>query len=96
MTQNKICRREVQVNIVNVEIGKELTRPLAQLNKFCDFRKVWDKFNEDDIKKERLAKMREYYQKPEVKAKMREYHKEYYQRNKKIILSKLQKKGEHK
>jgi hypothetical protein len=91
MKKSEICRTEVQKNIINVEVGKPLTIPLVQLNRYCKFRKAWYKFvgvDEETKAKVRAyfkrpevkAKMRAYYQRPEVKAKRKEYQQKYYQR----------------
>ncbi|MFW6129980.1 MAG: hypothetical protein ACOC56_02275, partial [Atribacterota bacterium] len=77
-----ICIKEVRENLNRVELGMELTRPLKQLNTHCEFRKKYEEWcniqdgldEGTDIKKiEQKIKIREYYQKPEVKAKIREY-----------------------
>ena len=72
LEQNEICRKELHINISNVEQGKPLTRPLKQLNQYCEFRKVWDKWAGKD--EEVKAKKKAYSQKPEVKAKKKAYN----------------------
>ena len=74
-----ICIREINENIRNVFEGKALTRPLATLNRNCEFKKRYD--IACDLKEGDLAKQRkkEYNQRPEVKQRMRKY----YQKNKK-------------
>jgi len=76
-----ICIREINQNIKNVIEGKPLTRPLAVLNKNCEFKKrydiAFDLINEEKIKEEIKAKKKEYNQRPEIKAKIKEYQKEY-------------------
>jgi len=79
-----ICPRIVNENIIRVRTGQPLTKPLALLNKSCDFKKEWDdRFNmvhEEELKEERKSKIREYKQKPEVKAHQKAYQKAYYQK----------------
>jgi len=87
--EQEICRVKIEENITNVEAGKELTIPLAILNKNCNFRKIWNKEyrNRPDIKErlnayqrayakkpEQVAKRRAYFSRPEVKAKLKEYY----------------------
>ena len=82
MDSNKICRVKIEENIIRVQSGKELTLPLAILNKDCKFKKMWAKFagkSEEELNKVREYN-RKYYQKPEVKARHREYSREYNQR----------------
>ena len=91
-----LCEAEVRKNLVLVELGEPLTLPLATLNRSCDFRKEWDRIqnkwhgptkNELEAK----AKLKAYYQTPEVKARRKAYRetpeakakkKAYYQKNK--------------
>lgn len=73
--EGEICRVKIEENIINVEAGKELTMPLAVLNKNCDFRNMWNKFN--GIDNEKKANLKEYRQIPEVKERLRAYQREY-------------------
>ena len=80
--KKQICKQEIIKNIALVEQGKPLTMPLATLNRSCEFKKIYEKTFEDEVRREYQqrpevkAKQKEYYQRPEVKAK----HKEYQQR----------------
>ena len=71
-----LCIREINENIRNVFEGKALTRPLATLNRNCEFKKRYNiacDLKEGDLAKQ---KQKEYYQRPEVKQKRKEYQKE--------------------
>ena len=76
--EEKICIKEVNENIRNVRMDLPLTRPLKQLNQFCEFKKEWENrfnlINDEKIKSEVKKRMREYNQKPEVKKRRREYN----------------------
>ena len=74
----ELCRENVARNIVNVAIGEPLDIPLSELNKSCEFRKAWDKFAGKD--REAKAKMKAYYQRPEVKTYRKLYMKVYRQK----------------
>jgi hypothetical protein len=68
--------KEVNENIRRVMLGEPLTRPLKQLNRFCEFRKEWNnKFN--IIDKEKIAKQMKAYREAN-KEKMKAYQKEFY------------------
>ena len=85
MNNQKLCKAEVEKNIILVETGGELTLPLSVLNQNCEFRKAWDKafyvFHPDKLT-DRQAYHKAYYQKPEVKAHHKAYEKAYYQQHK--------------
>lgn len=70
---------EIDKNISNVKKGKPLTLPLATLNKYFEFRKVWENSTKNAVRK---GYDKKYRQKPEVKEHIREYRKAYYQRKK--------------
>ena len=97
----KLCKAEVNKNIVLVETGGELTLPLAILNKNCEFRKIWketyDKWHPDNSlraynKAYGKAYRKVYYQKPEVIAHRKAYGKAYYQKKKLLLKNKLKSK----
>ena len=83
MNNQKLCKAEVEKNIILVETGGELTLPLSVLNQNCEFRKAWDKafyvFHPDKLT-DRQAYYKAYNQKPEVKAYHKAYEKAYYQK----------------
>ena len=85
MNNQKLCKAEVEKNIILVETGGELTLPLSVLNQNCEFRKAWDKafyvFHPDKLT-DRQAYGKAYNQKPEVKAHHKAYYKAYYQQHK--------------
>ena len=76
-TDSNICIREINENIRRIFNNQSLTRPLATLNRNCEFKKRYeisfDLRNEEKIKKEVKEKARKYQQKPEVKEKTRKY-----------------------
>jgi hypothetical protein len=80
------CRAEIEKNLIRVKFGEPLTLPLATLNRSCQFKKIWDKFTEPEIKRayhqrpEIKAKEKAYRQRPEIKAKIKAYMKAYHQR----------------
>ena len=77
-TDTPICIREINENIKRVFNNEALTRPLATLNRNCEFKKRYDVAC--DLKEGNLHKKwdkeyyKEYRQRPEVKAKNKEYH----------------------
>lgn len=79
-----ICESEIKKNIVNVDLGKPLTKPLRLLNDNCEFRehylKSMDRMYGRYEKGYEKARRRKYCQRLEVKKKMKEYGKEYSQR----------------
>ncbi|MBD3252871.1 hypothetical protein GF386_04015 [Candidatus Pacearchaeota archaeon] len=87
MSEEKtICIKEINENLRRVELGIELTRPLAQLNNHCKFKKEYDRWCDrrygktEEVKARQREYHKKYYQKPEVKAKKREYLREYMRR----------------
>ena len=94
---NAPCKSLIVENIRNVENGKELTAPLAHLNRSCEFRRIWNKLGEKEIRKayrqsdkykayqqsdKRKAYLKAYYQSNKYKASQKAYLKAYYQRKK--------------
>jgi hypothetical protein len=77
ITEKLICIKEVRENILRVETGQPLTKPLKLLNQFCDFRKKFEEMDKIYHGKNKVdkEKMREYRKRPEVKKRMREYNK---------------------
>ena len=75
--EEPICAIEVNENIKRVFNNKPLTRPLAMLNKNCEFKAkynmAFDIINEDKFKEMKREYNKEYNQRPEVKKSHREY-----------------------
>ncbi len=76
--EEPICIIEVKENIKRVFNDKPLTRPLAVLNRSCEFKKRYDMafdiINEDKIKERKREYNKEYNNKPEVKKRSKEYY----------------------
>ena len=77
------CKSVVVENIQNVKNGKELTAPLAYLNRSCEFKKAYERVVGGTVGKVINAKpcvlKGAYQQTPEYKAKKRAYWKAYQQ-----------------
>jgi len=61
---NPICIREVNENLTRIDLGMELTRPLRQLTRNCDFQRKYRehcniKFGPTEEAKERMRKNNE-------------------------------------
>ena len=85
MGDQELCPALVRKNLVLVELGKDLTVPLARLQRNCKFKKEWEKIQSKwhgDTKDAiiRKARMREYSQRPDIKARRKAQRREYYQR----------------
>jgi len=80
MAKNELCESEIKRNIMNVELGLPLTQPLATLNLSCEFKKVYDKFHEDEKLAEERAKRRKFYER--TREQRRAYGRQWYKNNK--------------
>ena len=76
-----ICMIEVKENIKRVFKNKPLTRPLAMLNRSCEFKKrydiAFDTRNGDKINELKRIVNEEYNSRPETKEKRNEYYRRY-------------------
>jgi len=79
------CKSIIAENINAVKNGKELTAPLAYLNKSCEFRKKYEMIVGTITRmsdEEKVAWRNAYRQRPEFKAYQKAYQKAYSQRPK--------------
>ena len=95
--ENKICIKEVNENLRRIRLGgQELTRPLAELNRNCEFKKkyneMYDIWESDKIKKEEKEKRKKYNE--GNKDNIKESYKKYYKKNKDKINEKHRKYNE--
>lgn len=86
--EKPICKHVINENLMRVQLGQELTKPLSQLNRNCEFKKKYEeltKIKYHDCKycnkkitgKKRYCSdkcLNNYYQTEEYKAKHRAYY----------------------
>jgi len=84
-----ICIREINENLRRVKLGIELSRPLKQLNNFCDFKNKYKEWC--DIEEKGKREEKRMLSKEKKKARKKEYYQTYYQTHKQEIIEKQKK-----